>query len=326
MKKMSFRIVMNESLLLTWAAFAAYGQIAQTHPELCGKTDGVVVLQRNITASASGEDTILTIKLTPSTVNIKMGAVDEVQQICPIAGGKLVAYGFIGGVAAYDIEIIDGSTGSVLDSFVAYSPVMSPDQRWIVYRSFYAPQSELSLSEEYLLYDLTAGPNENRIPNPETGQAEDRGRVIYPAVPNGVPFNNLGLPPEQIHHLRSTGFFWARDSKSVVFADEIGGEMSIVWVSLNPDDNPIARVHPVRFDNICGKPEANQSTAILTLSNATVIEGPNGSQELHARFTSDKAMCEPGFVVLAPGAFARAESEHPAPPIRRKPAVKKRVE
>jgi hypothetical protein len=135
MKRMSCQIVLN-TWLLAWTAFAGYGQIAQSHPELCGIPDGVVVLPRNITAAESGAATILTIKLGLSLKSIRMGAVDEIHQICPIPGGELVSFGFTGGVGAYDIEIIDGSRGSVLDSFWAYSPVMSPDQRWLVYRSF----------------------------------------------------------------------------------------------------------------------------------------------------------------------------------------------
>jgi hypothetical protein len=313
--------------LLTVALSAVVSsQIAQDHPELCGTPKEVVLLPPNITAvpvgAASSE---LTIRLSHGLVKIEMTGISEVQQVCPVGQNLLLVFS-VPGSGIYDIKIINQETGAMLDSILAYDPLVSPDQRWLVYRDFYPPQSQVSLSEEYLLYDLDKDAKANRLTNPDSGQVEAAGRVIYPAVRNAVPFDNLGLPREQRHTFRATSFFWAKDSKSLIFADESGGALSIIWLKIDPEDRPTAYVHPVIGTDICRNAQANQSSGPLTLANAFVGDGQDGSPEVHVDFQSNEAACSPKATVLPARGFRRAEIEHHAPPVRRRPAVKKKVE
>jgi hypothetical protein len=49
--KMTMKSIILSALLLMLLALTVFGQIDQTHPELCGKPDGVVPLPSNISAT-----------------------------------------------------------------------------------------------------------------------------------------------------------------------------------------------------------------------------------------------------------------------------------
>jgi hypothetical protein len=305
-------------------SLTALGQVRQTHPELCGRPNDAVIVPRSISAVESDAGPVLTVESGSSVRRIELNGVDEVRQVCPAPGTKLVVFGFIAGAGAYRVEIVDTSNGSQDDAFWAYDPVMSPDRRWLAYRSFYAPQSEVSLSEEYLVYDLGKDSSSNRIAHPESGMVEDRGRVMYPAVPDAIPFNNLGLPKDQIHHFRAATFFWAPDSGSVVFADENRARLSLVWVIIKSDSSPTPFVYTPTANEVCASVTAEDTSPLpVTLSSAEIRSRLDASPVLVGDMTSATSACVPKQFTLAFAAFQPAATErHPAP-VSKKPAVKR---
>src|SRR5437588_3529574 len=100
--------------------------------------------------------------------------------------------------------------------------------------------------------------------NPQYIGAE--GRVMYPRALNSAPFNLYGLPPDQVHQFHAESFYWAPDSKSVIFADEVQAQLSVVWVRIGPRDQLTAYIHPVSSaSEVCKSAKAPRLTGILTL-------------------------------------------------------------
>src|SRR5207244_309948 len=107
--------------------------------------------------------------------------------------------------------IVDGSTGTELHSFWARSPVISPDQHWLALREFYPAHSDVDISEQYMLYDLTKGAAGNKIPSVDYRYVPDLGRTMYPATEKHIPFESSGVPAEQVHYFGGSSFQWAAD-------------------------------------------------------------------------------------------------------------------
>jgi hypothetical protein len=143
----------------------SFSQISQTHPELCGKPDGSVPLPPNVSATVDRSIGQGDLFLGPSDSAVKISipevVADVIDEVCPISGGRLVVFGSVG-YELKNINIIDSAKAALLDSFDGFTPAMSPNQRWLVYRKFYPFHTELPVSEEYLLYDLSKTPAQNR--------------------------------------------------------------------------------------------------------------------------------------------------------------------
>jgi len=304
--------------LVVAAALPLLGQIKQDQPELCGKPGETVVLPPNVTANSFNAHSTLTIRSANSVANVEMPGVGEVPETCPIPEGTLLVFGSLD--FAYDIYILNASTGAVLDTLRVYDPTVSPNQRWLAYRDFCPPQSEVSLSEEYLLYDLSRSAQQNRTGEVDRRYIDAAGKVIYPAVPNSAPFDNLGLPDNLIHHFRVDSMHWAADSGALVFADSVLNQLSVVWVRVGSDGAFTTYVHPVATAEVCAAPPSEHpDTLALAMSGAEIISGPGIPNEIHAQFRDGVGgACKPKTLVLHESDFNPAELEHHAPPPARK--------
>ena len=220
---------------------AIYGQITQQRPELCG-TPEFMAVPSNLMA------TFETLIVTPpgSTTGVKTNFFGNVKQVCPIPSSRYLVF-VMSSVGSYEVIILNGKTGILVDKFEAYSPVVSPDQHWLVYRAFYSHTTQLPASEEYLLDDLTKDAAENTMPNPDWFTEGVRGKVIYPVVGDGKPFHHIGLPEEQTHSIRSDSFYWSKDSTAIIFADKVQDTLCIVLVTLDAS-GPKTRIHRLAGD------------------------------------------------------------------------------
>ena len=136
-------------------AIPTAAQIAQDRPDLCGKPNSSVPLPPGISATTSDAGADVTISVDNSKVKIEMAGVDEVQQVCPLPSNRILIFGLLDDRSAYGIALVDLTTGKALDDFLARTPTISPDQRWLAVRRFYPAQSDIVQSESYWLYDLT---------------------------------------------------------------------------------------------------------------------------------------------------------------------------
>ncbi|HEY7333813.1 MAG TPA: hypothetical protein VH639_02940 [Bryobacteraceae bacterium] len=227
---------------LVWLAFCAVtkAQLNQEHPELCGAR-GPGVLPQGLTAeAATGPDEgNVFLKLGSHSMLVAYGAIDEV---C-ILPGQILTFNDPG-YDNFDIYRLDAVTLSKIDDFVARIPVISPDGHWLMHLPFFHFRRDPDdLSEEYLLYDLTKDGANNRLPQPPD-YGDLAGLPVYPVPHDGLPFDFEHVPSELKHRILSNGFFWNPESSGVLFADSLGGRVSVVWVDV-AGPKPITLVHPI---------------------------------------------------------------------------------
>jgi hypothetical protein len=268
---------------------------------------------------------ILNLPLGDSMTRVQLkGFQEDVDRICSVSESRLVVFGKAHG--SYSINIVDAKDGSVIDWFMLVCPVMSPDQHWIVGRDFIAPQTELSQSEEYLLYDLSKDATHNRSPGLTRYTAGAVGEVVYPKVAGNTPFEHIGSPSAQTHVARSSTFYWSSDSRSLAFADSVQAELSIILVRLDKDGFSTF-VHPVTVSEAClESPETPADTAPLTVPKIEVGSSTKRDDLIEVTFaaapTSPK--CTPKTLTLLQSRdFQPAELEIHQVPARTQSVPKK---
>ena len=282
------------SAALLALAIPANGQIAQDKPGLCGLPGASIPLPDGIATFSDPDLGVSTLMIArpgspaPAALRFASGRVDEV---CPLGAGRLLIFGFNG--VCYSIAIVDRNSAKLDDSFDVYEPAVSPDRHWLLFRAFYAPQAEMEFSDEYLLYDLTKDAAGNTAPDRPPYTENLRGRVVYPAVKDGTPFEQPFLPANQMHYFPSKSFFWAPDSSAVVFADGVEKTLSIVMVQIG-SGAPQAFVRPVAAAEACEQESSNLPTLPLRLIEATVGPAKGGDRAIDLHFeSSDMIACRP---------------------------------
>ncbi len=241
------------------------------------------------------------------------GVMNDFVQACRIPGNRIIAFGDIGSTLN-NIEILNGSTGTISDSIWGYTPALSPDKHWLVFRKFYPAHVEPvspdvpAASEEYLLYDLTKDAAANRAPGVPLDDTDRVGIVIYPVVPGARPFMNTRLPANQTHIISSDSFYWAANSAAVLFADTVEDRFLLVLVYMK-EAGQRALAHSVKPQDVCA---AQTSTGLgvndLTLSNGELVDTPGGLL-IKARFTWNDARCPPRVLEFPAGEFTPAQVE-----------------
>jgi hypothetical protein len=281
---MSYRACAMALLSVT----GALAQVPQDRPELCGKPNQAVPLPRGTDFVWTPTTAELRLSLKDGTSKtIDLEQADTVPQVCPIDGDRLLVFGTVRGEDGPFVWIISRKDGTKLDLLGSRSPVVSPDQQWIVYRHFYPRRSEI-LTESYLLYHLSEDPAANRLPAEVPGETNPPGRQIYPVTADHAPFNNILYDPKRVHAFASESFYWSPDSKYLAFADRlVNGETdiaSIVMVRVGTKDLA-TYVHELNTKEMCGGAEPNPNiAATATLHGAEFGLGQGGLPELSARF------------------------------------------
>jgi hypothetical protein len=213
-----------------------HGQVAQERPELCGNGDFVAVPSDLIAI----EDALF---LTPTNQKsqVKFEFLGKVVQVCNLSSEKYLVVIEASQGGSIEFLIINRKTGELLDRFRTFTPSVSPDQHWLVYRAYFAHPVDPP-SDEYLLYDLTKDAAANIVPN---GGKEPHftGRVVYPVVKDSKPFHNIGLP-EKLRHGCQSAFYWSSDSTALAFSDRTYDKGSLILVVL--DGNSFrSLMHPI---------------------------------------------------------------------------------
>jgi hypothetical protein len=325
---MFFKYISAMLMALFGFCCVASGQIQQDRPELCGRI-GVTPVPRNVVAGFEpGVGPTLTVTPTASTAGVRTPLNGRVRQVCVIPSGRYLLFGDTGD-DSYQVTILSGDSGSLVDQFDAYNPIVSPDQRWLIRRHFYSGHSEVPFSEEYLLYDLTKDAAGNTVGRPTPYIENMRGRVVYPAVADGAPFEHAAyaLTDNQTHVFRSKSFYWSSDGTTVLFADSVKDVLSLVLVVLDPSE-PKTLVHTVAPNEACEQgSHGDVKQSWLSLSDGEVDAKGHVVQ---TRFwSSDEAACRPKLLVLSWSDFVPAPIENHPPVVRtgvpahRQPSSKK---
>lgn len=261
---------------------AAQAQIPQYRPELCGKPGQTVPLPPGTMFSypaVEGRANLTLLLKDGSAKTIDLVLPSSVPQVCPIAGDKLLVFGdFADGPHVWIISQIDGK---VLDHIGSRTPVVSPDQHWLIYRQFY-PRNAVIIAEFYFLYDLTKDAAGNLPRKPEPGWHDPGGRQVYPVTTNHFPLGH-DEKAEPTHEFVSQSFYWSADSRFVAFADWTGGTESIVLVKAGEDDLK-TYIRPLAPGVLCetGAPTVNRAA---TLQNVEFIPTAAALPDVWAHFS-----------------------------------------
>jgi hypothetical protein len=285
----------------------ASGQVAQDHPELCGRPGVSIPLPTgvSIVTDLSEFRSALHSETLNKTIDFPP-IMERVQQVCPIPHDEVVVFG-LGTPALYNIEIVGLTDGSLLDSFYGYSPVIAPSLYWLARRKFYPAHAPSS--EEYMIYDLTKDWAHNREPGVSKSDMDLAGKVMYPAVAGDRPFYSDNLPISETHRFRSDAFYWSPDGQALLFADSVQEQLSLVLVLLEHDE---IKAYDYRLTNAEACPGGGVAWE-PTLSNADISLATNGHREIQASFKAGNSPCE-GTLTLQSGDFRPATPEVHAPP------------
>lgn len=240
------------SFLLIVAGIPAEAQILQSRPELCGRPGGAIPVPPGFIVDLSDPTkTVISVGTGSLQKRLELtGGADAVTEVCPLKDQSILVFEAID-VGAYDLILMNGATGALLFEDMAYDPAVSPDQHWLAYRVYHPPHSELPYTEVYMLYDLTKDAADNQMPGVDAAHVHAKGRLMYPFVRNNAPFEEYDLPREQLHRFPSDRFFWAPDSRSLIFADLVAapklprGRLSLIWVRIANTGALAAYVHDV---------------------------------------------------------------------------------
>lgn len=124
------------------------------------------------------------------------------------------------------------------------------------------------------MYDLNASPSANRH-NVTPYTVDALGWAMYPVFPGGAPGDLLDIPEANRHEWQSKSFFWAQDSRSLVFADNVGQNLSLILVLIK-NDKPQAYTYSVTVTVLCSG----------ALEDASITSVPGGVPNVLARFGS----------------------------------------
>ena len=152
------------------------------------------------------------------------------------------------------VVLLDISSGAVNDKLLCFYPSVSPDGTRIAYVKVYPIHFMENVSNEYLIYDLSRSPADNRNAGIAGNDDTNVGAAIYPLGSKNVPGDNLNVPSSLSHQLASDGFFWSPDSKKVVFADRTNGSNFLVAVDLSAGvKNPSVAELPLESEKIINR-------------------------------------------------------------------------
>lgn len=114
-------------------------------------------------------------------------------------------------------------SGALLDHFLCLWPALSPDKRFLAFvKPFPGHPGPVSITNEYLIYDLARGPAYNR-PHFKPGRVYGAGWPIYPPGATNAAGENMvpGLAAPG-HRLSSSRLFWLGPA-TLAFTDYYDG-------------------------------------------------------------------------------------------------------
>jgi hypothetical protein len=209
---------------------------------------------------------------------------------------------------AEDIFIVNPAKNSLVDSFMAYRPVISPNQRWIAYVKF-APYY-VEASTEIMLYDLSKPAAQNRPPSDPVhpnNEKTDAGTIIFPPGHENFDGSNI-LDDNNPQIVHSAGkLHWAPDSRAIVFTDMVADNPAILLVTLDDHGTPAAFRHALTETEACGRDTpAKAGPKNLKLDRAEFQ--PSGTIALDLGPSGD-ARCAPHVLQLRREEFQAAATE-----------------
>jgi hypothetical protein len=154
------------------------------------------------------------------------------------------------------VSLTELPSGKEIDHFVCGWPSLSPDGRIAAYIMFVPahPGYGWSPSDDYLVYDLTASPEDNRPPANRAVPPGpyDVGWPIWPEGAKNSPGDNMFEGQDvPVHWMASEGFFWLGKFNRVAFVDRWQGVESLIIADLRDGiQHPKVSARPIPTSEI----------------------------------------------------------------------------
>lgn len=292
-------------IALTPMAWLAGAQTTEPYPQPCGVRVGSRPAVVDVSpVEVNGQTELFLGRNAPG---IPLGPVlPSDVTVCPVSDGRLVVFAYSHNGPG--VMIVDPRKGAVLDRFSVHDPQMSPDQRWIAYKKFYFPGSEQPPTDEYLIYDLMKSPSQNR-PSGDVTNDTDVGAVIFPPGQRNLPGDNYGAP-EQQQHKGASRFYWAPDSRAILFLDrtkspsdvavhsDLFSVNKLILVTLDQNDVPSAFEHRMTVADLCGNDTPEIDRDAWTVDRAEVGPDQGGSRSILVDLHLQNPRCPPHLLQL----------------------------
>jgi hypothetical protein len=237
-----------------------------------------------------------------------------VAEICPLRDGRLVVFGE--GTWATNVYVVDRAKAVQLDSFTAYGPVLSPDQRWIAYVKFLYP-TQVDGSSEYMIYDLAKSKVLNRPAGIEPTDTINVGKVIFPPGHENFPGSNTNLP-EELQHTAAGTPYWSADSTAILFEDRTPADSGIVLVKIDEKGTPLAFRHTLSASEICGRDIPAESIKSWKLDRVEIGPETAGNRAILVGLSAaGDSRCTPHTLQLHREDFKTAKVEENRPSFTR---------
>ena len=163
-------------------------------------------------------------------------AMEQVAQL-RVHGNRVAVQAWLGPDEQGEIAIFDLQTGQLVDDFLEYRAVFSPDGRQIAFVKFYPAHFLQSYEDQAMLYDLEASPAQNRpaygavVPSPDKRSMQHHaGMPLHPLAAGELGRQNANLVDQDEYHRKVSEFAWSADSRRVAFVDARKGAASLVVV------------------------------------------------------------------------------------------------
>jgi hypothetical protein len=293
-------------LLVASFSGTAVGQVLQRRPDFCGLAGMAVPLPRGVSAISYPQKGYSDLLVGDGAPAVRLDMDEVIDQVCEVPDHRIVVFGSAGPYGT-NISIVDTEKAALVDTFLVHDPVLSPNGRWIVYRKFFPRQTDLPTSDEYLLYDLSKTPAQDRPSEPFSLDRLDTdvGTAIYPLGWKNEPGDNIGAPEEQRHGHMSPSF-WAPDSKAIVFADTLHeGKPDIVLIAIDDRGATTAATYPYSLLECKG----DEAVARGKQAQPSIEFGPQQGSDLPILMKFESAGCAPMTLQLRRESFRPAKGE-----------------
>jgi hypothetical protein len=157
-------------------------------------------------------------------------------------------------------------------------------------------------------YDLSRSPAQNRSPG-DRDPDDDVGTAIYPPGWKNEMGDVYDAPEDQMHFSLSP-FFWAPDSRAVVFADANQKQNFVVFIAFDESGGATASVYPFPASLECDDPTAaanGQKAQPNGLRSVEILPRQGADRSMFIGFEADG--CIPKPVQLHSDSFKPARTE-----------------
>lgn len=196
------------------------------------------------------------------------------------------------------IYVLDSNAGVFLDAIFASRPVFSPNGRFVAYTRWAPRNDATEPGAVYLVYDITANAEQNRMQSASNGlqKYRDVGIAAFPEWNRQTRSYSARESDQGASYLRKSPLFWV-DSNSFVFLNQASSTLEAVLVSIS-GAGIMVNSQAIDTDAIIDAstlPPAVLPAGSVTVSQVSLLENAQGL--CRVRFTLPHGFKVPSFDV-----------------------------